>query len=142
MKQITLTRNMIAIVDDDDFERLNKHKWSTTKSPTNKTWYAYRTIVKKGKQCNIKMHREIMEFPIGYEIDHIDHNGLNNQKSNLRIATRSQNNCNTIYKNSSGYRGVSLHCRKKNGQQKYKLIVNKYILVFLILEKKQQKLMI
>ena len=55
------------------------------------------------------MHREIMNTSKGLQVDHIDHNGLNNQRSNLRNCTASQNRMNKICTSRSGYKGVSLN---------------------------------
>lgn len=61
------------------------------------------------------MHREIMNAPKGMVVDHIDGNGLNNRKSNLRICTQAQNNLNSRPKRncSSRYKGVSFYKRDK-----------------------------
>lgn len=60
------------------------------------------------------MHREIMKCPAGMFVDHIDRNGLNNQKFNLRIVTHQQNMMNMCMRkdNTSGYTGV--YWRKRN----------------------------
>jgi hypothetical protein len=111
MKEIKLTQDKIALVDDDDFEYINQFKWYAGKYPN--TFYAQRNLGK----VKIRMHREIMktqlENNIGKIIDHIDGNGLNNQKNNLRICTRAENgrNRHTI-NNSSGYLGVSKSGKK------------------------------
>ena len=113
MKEIKLTQDKIALVDDDDFEYLNQFKWCANK--LRHTFYAFRTLEKK----KISMHREIMktqlENNIGKIIDHIDGNGLNNQKYNLRTCTIAENSRNRHFvNNSSGYLGVSiLKSRKK-----------------------------
>lgn len=122
MKEIPLTQGMVALVDDDDFEWLNQYKWSVHTSGKNKSgglvvFYASRTVwVTKTKQKHISMHREIMkanQFP-NFQIDHIDRNGLNNQKSNLRFVNRSQNLMNKGKRNncSSKYKGVYLFSGK------------------------------
>ena len=108
MKEIKLSQDKIALVDDDDFEYINQFKWYAEKS-TN-TFYAGR----KGGKTTIRMHREIMktqlENNIGKFIDHKDGNGLNNQKYNLRTCTQAENGRNRhCVNNSSGYLGV---CKK------------------------------
>lgn len=92
----------ICLVDDEDFDYLSKLKWYVLKN--SKTFYA-NTII-DGK--TFKMHRMIMNVKTGEFIDHRDHDGLNNCKSNLRICTRSQNAMNaTRSTNKYGYKGVS-----------------------------------
>ena len=88
---------------DDDFEWLNKFKWCSESS------VGYARNRKLGK-----MHRLIMGNPLGKFIDHINHNTLDNRKSNLRICTNRQNHQNTlIHKtNKVGYKGVSWHKSK------------------------------
>ena len=103
MKYIKLTRNKVAIVDDEDFEKINSSKWCYSGG------YAMR-------MCNGKMtqmHRVILDTPIGFDTDHINRNKLDNRKDNLRIATRSQNSYNkpVMAKSISGYKGVSLFKR-------------------------------
>ena len=93
MKQIRLTQRMVALVDDADFEQLSKHKWCAVRARGR--WYAVRSIpMEKGKQTTIRMHRFIMNAPRDQQVDHLDGNGLNNQRSNLRICTSAQNNRN------------------------------------------------
>jgi len=114
MKRIKLTRGKYALVDDEDYGRLNKDKWYAEKN--GKTFYAARNIRNSdGKRALSKMHRELMGNPVGKLIDHKDENGLNNQKYNLRVCTRSQNQMNRgkTKNNTSGYKGVSWHRRIK-----------------------------
>lgn len=111
-KQITLTQGKFTIVDDEDFEWLNQWKWCANK--IHNIWYAIRGLIHSekianGKHICILMHRQIMNCPKGFEIDHQDHNGLNNQKSNLRICTRNQNQHNQKIQTrikSSQFKGV------------------------------------
>lgn len=93
MKEIRLTKGMVAIVDDHDFDLLNKLKWQAQKMKNN--WYASTAIRENGKQKTVFMHRMI--FSLSDKtiwVDHKDHNGLNNSRSNLRLCNRSQNTAN------------------------------------------------
>jgi len=93
MKEIKLTQGKVALVDDEDFEYLNQWKWCAIKNC--RTFYAIRTGYDPCKKT-IRMHRIILNSPLGILTDHIDHNGLNNQKSNLRICTAAQNGYNKL----------------------------------------------
>lgn len=107
MKKIKLRIGKFAFVDNEDFEELNKYKWHVRKG--RYTYYAVRTVPVKGRLVSYIMHREIIKTPKGMLTDHIDGNGLNNQRKNLRIATRTENQRNrTLQKNNtSGICGVS-----------------------------------
>ena len=114
MKEIQLSQGKVALVDDEDFEMLNRYKWSAMRGAN--TYYAYTHIIlESGKRTSIAMHRVIMQTPVGYETDHRDRNGLNNQRFNLRICTHSQNQGNRkLTKGSlSGYKGIGWHKRDK-----------------------------
>ena len=91
-KRIQLTQGKYAIVDAKDYVRLNRHKWCAVRDKG--TFYAMRTSRKNGIKRNIRMHREIMCALPGIGIDHLNGNGLDNRKSNLRICTRAQNQWN------------------------------------------------
>lgn len=110
MKKIPLTQGKFALVDDEDFERINNFKWYANKSYTTNTWYAERTPIVNGKKINLRMHREILGITKKQiYVDHIDHDGLNNQKLNLRKCTASQNQANgsSARTSTSKYLGVS-----------------------------------
>ncbi|MFA5293469.1 MAG: AP2 domain-containing protein [Phycisphaerae bacterium] len=107
-RRIRLSRGQYAIVDVEDFEKLNKHNWYAI--PKRDTFYAKRYGLKNGRQTTIAMHQQIMRPPQGYFVDHENHNGLDNRKANLRIATPRQNACNVrkvLRPCSSKYKGVS-----------------------------------
>lgn len=117
MKLIPLTKGYFAKVDDEDFERLMKYRWQVNNPSKSKhITYAKRTDRTCG-QRSVSMHREIMGITPGFEIDHIDNDGLNNQKSNLRLATQSQN-CQHRRKPNypNKYKGVCFHKRNRNYQ--------------------------
>ena len=129
MKRIALTQGKFALVDTIDFAYLNQWKWSIYK--IRQTWYVKRTIHGL-KHKTIYLHRVILER-IGYkdfkQVDHVDGNGLNNRRKNLRPATRKQNQHNQkiSIKNTSGYKGVYWNNQRKrwmayiklNGKQIY-----------------------
>ncbi len=106
MKTIPLTQGKVTLVDDADHERLSKWRWCAAKSYN--TYYAVRAVWQNGKCKTILMHREILKPPSGMDIDHIDHNGLNNCRENLRIATHAQNLANQRKRRvkSSEFKGV------------------------------------
>jgi hypothetical protein len=103
-KNVKNARHLLAMVDDEDFDRLNKFSWQARKDKG-----IIGNISGDGKKT--LMHRYIMKAKHNQEIDHIDGNRLNNQKSNLRFATSSQNKANRGPRkdNKSGYKGVSWH---------------------------------
>ena len=83
MKEIKLSQGGgIALIDDEDFERVNQRKWGLSSKR-----YARGSINSK----MILMHRFILNMPKNVDLDHINGNGLDNRKCNLRIATKSQN---------------------------------------------------
>ena len=103
---IELSGGHSTIVDDDDYDRLAEFKWSASTSQCGKV-YASRAVIVGGVRTQVKMHREIMGAPEGVEVDHRDGNGLNNRRrSNLRLATGSQNRVNRTRVNATGFRGV------------------------------------
>jgi hypothetical protein len=109
MKLIPLTQGRFAQVDDEDFEELNKHKWSYDSSNgyPKKNSYA-------GKERY--MHRIVMNAEKGHQVDHRDRDKLNNQKINLRFSTQPQNTWNTtkpISALTSIYKGVSYSKERK-----------------------------
>lgn len=107
-KVIRLTQGMVAIVDNEDFELLNKFKWYATKGWS--TFYATRDIWTGGKKISTPMHRVILGLQKGdgKAVDHRNRNGLDNRRENLRIASQAINAYNSKLQrnNTSGYRGV------------------------------------
>jgi hypothetical protein len=97
MKKIELTKGQYTMVDDEDYDYLNQWKWNAHRRDEKYTYYAVRTCYDNGKKT-IRMHRLIVEMYDRRdfkEVDHKDRNGLNNQKENLRVCTRGENQHNT-----------------------------------------------
>ncbi len=119
MKEIKLTQGKIALVDNEDYEFLMQFKWYARFDKKGNYFYAVRSLKINGKQTTILMHRVIMGvIDSKIHIDHVNHNTLYNCKSNLRVATTSQNQANRrSQKNStSKYKGISWHKRDNNWQ--------------------------
>jgi hypothetical protein len=112
MKIIPLTRGEFAIIDDEDFERVSKYKWSIS-SNAKGFHYAHAKVKINGKTTLIRMHRFITNAPKGVFVDHINGQTLDNQKHNLRFCTNQQNvfNSHKPITNTSGYKGVTLKKR-------------------------------
>lgn len=115
MRHINLTQGYQAIVDNDDYERLIKFKWQVKKAKTETIdlFYSvcgiYDSNIKNNKK--VLMHRMVLNiYDRNIKVDHRDSNGLNNQKSNLRIATLCQNGRNKrkgLKSFTSKFKGVS-----------------------------------
>ncbi len=111
MKEVTLTRGKVALVDDGDFDQVSQFNWHAIES--GKTWYARRTHpIGCRTYVYTLMHRQLTGAPDDFEVDHEDGDGLNNQRCNLRQATSQQNKRNRTRKTpgtSSRFKGVILH---------------------------------
>ena len=137
-RRIPLTQGKFAIVDPADYEKLARYKWFAV--GYERSFYAMRMVKAKagrvkppirklrgkppmrklwgkppmrklwGKQKSVRMHRAVLDVPAGKFIDHINHNGLDNRKANLRIVTRRENSWNKRKQRgnySSQYKGVT-----------------------------------
>ena len=104
---IPVGKDKFAIVDSTDYEFLSSFGWTAVRNSKNTTTYASTT---NGQ----RMHRMIMGAPAGMEVDHLNMNGLDNRRANLRICTKSQNNANRRVQsnNKTGFKGVSLNRRR------------------------------
>ncbi len=124
MKKIPLTQGQFAIVDDEDFEELNQHKWCLCRNGNNLYAIRFKPNPATRKQTCVYIHRIIMGEPKGMSIDHINHNALDNRKVNLRICSNADNIRNQQHRSdgSSKYRGVCWDkgCRKWKAQIKFK----------------------
>lgn len=107
MKYIPLTRGKFAIVDDEDFKRISRYKWSCNGI------YAARHAFIKNRWITLRMHRFILKAPKNRQVDHKNGDGLDNRRINIRLCTSKENsrNRNKQINNISGYNGV--HWNKK-----------------------------
>lgn len=117
MPEIELTQGQYALVDDIDYEYLNRQNWNANYSKSTESYYARRNIWLGLKYTTQLMHRVIMERVLGRklvkgeDVDHINHDTLDNRRENLRLASRSQNkrNGNKHKDNINGYKGVDFN---------------------------------
>lgn len=106
---ITLTRGLEAIVDADDVSFLSNYSWYAGNS---KIVYA-RTNIGSGKdRKTVYMHCLLMNPPSGKQVDHINGNSLDNRRSNLRIASRSENMHNTHKRSNRSTHGQGIYKMK------------------------------
>jgi hypothetical protein len=110
VREIPLSQGKFALVDEGDYDRLSKHTWSAVKRKGQSSYYAeYRST----DGHTVAMHREVLGLTVydGKRTDHKNRNGLDNRRSNLRVASPSINthNGNLRKNNSSGFRGVYWH---------------------------------
>lgn len=127
MKQIPLRNTTaVALCSDQDYAYLMQWQWSYSK----KNGYAVRYTAREGVRKSIWMHREVMSrmlatpIPTGMQVDHIlpdRAERINNQRENLRLATRSQNQWNKRrpHHSTTGYKGVNAHLGKFDAHLKF-----------------------
>jgi hypothetical protein len=120
-KYIQLTKGLSALVDNADYETFNKFNWVAQKS--GHKFYAVRRVKIDGKSKDIYLHREIMKAPVEMYVDHINGDGLDCRKENMRLVTKSQNAMNRRLRsdNKIGIVGVS---QLKNGKYKSYCSIN------------------
>jgi hypothetical protein len=111
--EIQLTRGLVALIDDEDYKLVSMYKWYAGMS--GGTAYARTNTYINGRRTIIRMHRIIMNACREIQVDHINHNGLDNRKENLRLCTCSQNQGNRKIneRSISGFKGVSWDGRDK-----------------------------
>lgn len=107
VRAVPLSRGKFAMVDAEDYARVMRYSWYAEQHYG--LWYAMR---KEGGRT-VRMHREIMGAPGGKVVDHINHDGLDNRRCNLRVCTHRENIRNQRGQRgrSSRYKGVSLDGR-------------------------------
>jgi len=118
--KIVLADGRVALVSNEDYAALSAVCWHVSTSG----YVVNRNGSKAPVRTTLRMHREVMrlhgvEIPDGQEVDHINHNRLDNRFENLRLCSRSQNLANRPYANRTGFRGVF----KRNDQDAYRGIV-------------------
>jgi hypothetical protein len=103
---VVLTKNRVAVIDAEDIALVAGYNWCARQK--TRTVYAVRTDYSGEKQSTVALHSHILPPRDGYVVDHIDGDGLNNRRSNLRYATVAENrrNSRAAKRNKSGFKGV------------------------------------
>lgn len=130
MKTIPLTQGKVAIVDDEDYDLVSQFKWSAHRRYDSGCWYAVRnTTVSPRKRKLIGMHRFILGMPNGM-VDHVNRDGLDNRRLNLRVGTMSQNMMNQrkIITSTSPYKGIHFDKWSGRWQARIQMSRKKYTL--------------
>jgi hypothetical protein len=94
MKTISSTRGFSIIVDDEDYERVNRYRWHAARFKDGREHRPVRGVGKGEKRKLILLAREIINAPAGLVVDHIDGDPWNNLRSNLRVCTSAENSRN------------------------------------------------
>jgi len=106
MKEIPLTQDKVALVDDEDYQEISKHKWHTFRA--GHLFYAARSINTNGGKYPVKllMHAVILNTPRGFDTDHINGDGLDNRRANIRVVTRRTNQQNQTRHRNGAHPGI------------------------------------
>ncbi len=114
--EVKLTKGMVSIVDVDDLPRTLDFKWQAVKDKSGFRAYSTTSKKKHGARTHISLANVILGFKLGYQIDHINGDPLDNRKKNLRFCTTKENNRNRSYSRpdkTSIYKGVSRKTYKR-----------------------------
>lgn len=120
MKTILLTQNKEAVVDDSDYLIVSQYKWYAKRDCDH--WYAARNLPtdESGRRGTQRMHQLILAATHGFTVDHIDGNTLNNQRGNLRQASKRQQKLNSTRMDGK-FKGIQ---KQSNGKCLARIIVN------------------
>lgn len=105
---IPLSQGYSAVIDEEDWPLVSAYRWHTKLN--GRLIYATRNLLKDDSNQHRLMHRLLLDAKPGESVDHIDGDGLNNRRSNLRKCTHMQNKWNETKlraSNKSGFKGVS-----------------------------------
>lgn len=123
---IPLTRGLVAVVDEEDYERVAAFKWHARPKYKTDGFYAVngRGGAKPTSYGVQYLHRFVLSAPSDMFVDHINGDGLDNRRENLRLATLSQNNINIHRPNPTGFRGVE---KTQSGRWRARLVINRQL---------------
>jgi len=109
MRQVPVSGGYTATVDDDDYQKVIAFRWGALRNIGSDRVYARTTMRVGAKKSQVLMHRLVTNAPLGMQVDHINHDTLDNRKDNLRVCTNAQNahNRRKHRGGSSQYKGVS-----------------------------------
>lgn len=105
--EITLSNGGVALIDDSDYPAIAPFKWRLSRR-SGHYLYAVTSVGPHHSLLQLSMHRVVLQAPKGVHVDHINHNGLDNRRANLRLCRHFQNlgNQGLAKHNTSGFKGV------------------------------------
>jgi len=111
-----------ALIDEEDWGKVKDYRWRIDKPSTRPRYGPYVIGYNKELKKEAKLHRLIMDAPRGALVDHVDGDGLNNTKQNLRLCTHKENQRNkkANYNNPTGFKGVRAYKNKYQARLSYK----------------------
>jgi hypothetical protein len=120
--------NHIVLIDDEDYDKIKDYKWYIVKDHRN--YYVMKTQKNHCNLSTIRMHTIFMNPPKGLQVDHINGNGLDNRKCNLRIVTPQQNQMNKCKQinSSSIYKGVHWETKRQKWRTQIYFKYHRYYL--------------
>jgi len=136
--EIRLTQDKTTFIDDADWPLISSYKWHAKRDVSTGRFYACTKVFnpETGKHRRIIMHRLIMDAKSGELVDHIDRDGLNNRRSNLRIADNFLNQQNRGPEvGTSKYKCVSWIASKKKWRVRFKWMGKDYFVGYFVDEK-------
>ncbi len=120
--EIPLTKGCVAIVDSADYPLLTQHRWALDANGR----YAVARIGPRITRRHVRMHRYLLNEPVGMTVDHVNGHGLDNRRANLRIATLSQNSMNRMRLMRTNLSGVNgIHWYPPYGKWRTRVTVNR-----------------
>lgn len=122
--KIPLTKNYYLIIDEKDFNLVSKHKWRADDRHKKCTVYAITDLHINKKRTTISVHRLIMKPLKTKQVDHVNGNGLDNRRCNLRVCTHSQNQMNKRPKLNSEHKFKGIFWIQKISKWKSSIYVN------------------
>ena len=108
-REIPLTQGKVALVDDEDYERVSHFKWHAHRDQRAALWYARRTW-RRPQRGSILLHRLLLNAPRDKQVDHINGDGLDNRRCNLRLCSHAENMRNS--RSRSGLKGATFDKRR------------------------------
>jgi hypothetical protein len=104
-REIPLTKGLVALVDDDDFDWLSQYQWRPLGSPDRSRGVVAVAVI---DGVRVRMHRLILGVGPNEQVDHFNHETLDNRRANLRACNAQQNACNRRLRldSKTGYKGV------------------------------------
>ena len=120
---LELAQNLETLIELSDYEKIKDFHWIPTYSKKSKTWYVYSQTQRNLVRTSTYLHRTLLNAQKGVVVDHKNHDGLNNLRDNIRIATYQENNWNSRPRKRTQClpQGV---CRIKNGKYQAHIKIN------------------